>query len=85
MLAAFELMAREAPLRGRMEFRVFAPAHPASKRIVQKYLGGRAAIEVDTSPGSQFSSTLDMLREEVRSLEGKGIFHTLRLQGSLLD
>ena len=85
LLAAFELMAREAPSRGRMEFRVFAPAHPASKRIVQKYLGGRAAIEVDTSPGSQFSSILDMLKEEVRLFERKGICYALRLQDTLLD
>jgi len=60
---------------------VFAPAHPASKRMVEKYLHGKMRIETG-SP--EYAATLKLLEEEVKALEAKGIRYTFELDVSLL-
>jgi hypothetical protein len=72
MVAALRL-AREEAARGPVIVTPFAPTHPASVRLVNKYLGGVHRLAVDPAPDSAFSKALDRLEAELRALEDDGV------------
>lgn len=82
LLGAFR-MAAEAARERPLTVSVFAPAHPASRRVVEKYFDGKLFLPVDPAAGSAFARTLAKLEAEVKELEGKGIRYTFRLLGRL--
>ena len=48
---------------------MFAPGHPASRKVVKKYLHGKQDMSVDPGEGSPFRQTLEKLEEEVKGRE----------------
>lgn len=67
LLAAFRLAAREAEPPA---LSVFAPAHPASKHVVEKYFAGALSLPAG---GPAFQASLAALEAELQGLESKGI------------
>lgn len=78
LLAAFRLAARQpAPC----SLTVFAPAHPASKHVVEKYFGGASSLDVG---GPAFAAGLAALEAELRELEARDIRYRFSLSETAL-
>ncbi len=79
LLAAFRLAESARPLT----IEVFAPAHPASRRMVEKYLEGKTTIPVE--PGdSIFGRALARFVAEVKALEERGVRYDFEIDRPLL-
>jgi GNAT superfamily N-acetyltransferase len=83
LLAVFQL-ASDAAKAGPLTLEVFAPAHPASKRVVEKYFGGKTTIPVESAAESTFAKSHAMLDAEVRELESRGVAYDYVIDRALL-
>jgi GNAT superfamily N-acetyltransferase len=82
--ASFELTLRSMGEAG-VDFTVFAPAHPASKKIVQKYFKGKRIIRVADNKGEEFAHAWELLDKELAALSQKGVNYEFSLKGDFFS
>lgn len=85
LLLAVWRLALKAAEAGPVTLEVFAPAHPASKRVVEKYFGGKTTIRVETAEESTFAKSHAMLDAEVREGEARGVAYDYLLERALIS
>jgi GNAT superfamily N-acetyltransferase len=61
MQAAFCLAHQEASSNGPVTLAVFAPAHPASRAIIARHLGGSQIVHVTDPPGKALQQVIESL------------------------
>ena len=85
LLALFRIVIREAQKedsekRSPMRVSIFAPGHPASRRVVHTYFDDQQTLIIDFGEESIFTKSLKQLEGEVELINERGVQFTFSIQ-----